>query len=265
MEMQDISTEGERKEEDEGASEPVLEVKTEVLEEEKPHHYAKLCSPSENIYAEAFPGRTRVNTEEGKKTEGNLRLYRIACVFLTIICLVLLLVVILLSVKPQTGSTLCPEREETIAATRQSATTCSYSRCQALFPNVQLQYMGCRQCADDWLTFGRSCFYLSTFRLSWDESQRNCSSRGGALAIISSPETQTFLTMKGQLNYWIGLRQKGSTWSWVNNTVLRESYWATDVASEGNCGLLGSERPAEKNWLKAPCQASSYFICQLGY
>uniref|UniRef100_A0A3Q3MFT7 Si:dkey-26c10.5 n=1 Tax=Labrus bergylta TaxID=56723 RepID=A0A3Q3MFT7_9LABR len=201
-----------------------------------------------------------------KKTEGNVRLYRIACVFLTIISLVLLLVVILLSMKPQTGSTLCPESEETAPDTKQrAATTCSYSHCQALFPNVQLQYLGCRQCADDWLTFGRSCFYLSTFRLSWDESQRNCSSRGGSLAVISSPETQTFLTMKGKLNYWIGLRQSGSTWSWVNNTVLTESYWATDATSGGNCGLLGSERPAEKNWLKAPCQASSYFICQLGY
>ncbi|XP_020502405.1 early activation antigen CD69 isoform X3 [Labrus bergylta] len=261
MEMQDINTERESKEEDKGAS-----VKTEVLEEEKPYHYARLCRPSENIYAETFHGRTPVNTEKGKKTEGNVRLYRIACVFLTIISLVLLLVVILLSMKPQTGSTLCPESEETAPDTKQrAATTCSYSHCQALFPNVQLQYLGCRQCADDWLTFGRSCFYLSTFRLSWDESQRNCSSRGGSLAVISSPETQTFLTMKGKLNYWIGLRQSGSTWSWVNNTVLTESYWATDATSGGNCGLLGSERPAEKNWLKAPCQASSYFICQLGY
>ncbi|KAM6994239.1 C-type lectin domain family 9 member A [Tautogolabrus adspersus] len=163
-----------------------------------------------------------LQAEKGKKTEGNTRLYRIACVFLTIICLVLLLVVIILSMKLQTGSTLCPDGEETTAVTRQSATTCSYSRCQALFPNVQLQYLGCRQCADGWLTFGRSCFYLSTFRLSWDQSQSNCTSRGGSLAVISNPEIQSFLTMKGKLNYWIGLRQRGPTWSWVNNTVLRE-------------------------------------------
>lgn len=48
----------------------------------------------------------------------------------------------------------------------------------------------CQQCADGWLTFGRSCFYLSTFRLSWDESQRNCSARGGSLAVISSQRVQ---------------------------------------------------------------------------
>lgn len=40
-----------------------------------------------------------VPSPSGKKTETNTRLYRAACLFLTIICLVLLLVVIILSVK----------------------------------------------------------------------------------------------------------------------------------------------------------------------
>ncbi|KAI3360517.1 hypothetical protein L3Q82_002404 [Scortum barcoo] len=160
--------------------------------------------------------------EKGNQTEGNARLYRAGCIFLTIICLVLLLVVVILSVK----------------------------------------HLGCRQCADGWLTLGRSCFYLSKFRLNWAESQRNCSARGGSLAVVSSPTIQNFLTEKGKMSYWIGLKHNGAAWTWVNNTVLRESYWAEVPPPEG-CGLLSSRSPPEANWVTAACNAYSFFICQL--
>uniref|UniRef100_A0A8C9ZDM2 Si:dkey-26c10.5 n=1 Tax=Sander lucioperca TaxID=283035 RepID=A0A8C9ZDM2_SANLU len=262
MEMQDIIKEEERNKEDEGASEPMLEVKTE--EEAEPDHYSKLQIPSEDIYSEALVGGAPFKTKAGKQTEGNTRLYRAACLFLTIICLVLLLVVIILSVKLQTGSTVCPEREETTGADRQSppfAPTCSYEECQALLPNIQPQHRSCQQCADGWLTLGRSCFFLSTFRLSWDESQSICISKGGALAVVTSQRVQSFLTKQGKMQYWIGLRRKEATWTWVNNTVLRESYWA-DNTLEGDCGILSSESPHQKNWIKASCKDYTYFICQ---
>lgn len=232
--------------------------------------YIKFCS----LYGEDKKDNANLSSEselsvelqgeKDKQTKGNLRLYRIACALLTIVCLVLLLVVIILSIKSQTGSTVCTDRGETTVSSKKNFPSCTFDHCQALFPNIQLKYLGCRQCADGWLTFGRSCFFLSTLRLSWDDSQRSCRSRGGSLAVISSPEIQNFLTMKGNLLYWVGLRQKGRTWSWVNNTALEKSYWA-DETSEGDCGLLSSEDPSEKNWKKAPCQASSFYICQLVY
>ncbi|XP_070767875.1 early activation antigen CD69 isoform X2 [Enoplosus armatus] len=202
---------------------------------------------------------------KGKQTGGNTRLYRAVCLFLTIICLILLLVIIILSVKLQTGSTVCPESEKTTAADMRespsSDQTCSYDQCQAHFNNVQPQY-GCRNCPDEWLTFGQSCFFLSTFRLSWDESQRNCSARGGSLAVVTSQRVQRFLTKEGKVKYWIGLRHKGETWTWVNNSVLQESYWA-GAMTEGDCGILSSENLPEKNWITASCRAYTYFICQL--
>lgn len=260
MEMHEFTAEGERNEGDKGPVKSTEE--TEPEEEAKPYHYARLQGATENIYAEAIGGHR--NTGEDPKKKGKTRLYRFACLILTLICLVLLLVVIILSVKLQTGSTACPEGEGNLALSKQAAPTptCSFDQCQALFPNVQLKYLGCRQCADGWLTFGRSCFYLSTFRRSWGESQRDCSSRGGALAVISNPEIQSFLTMKGNMKYWIGLRLYGPTWRWVNNTVLGQSYWA-DAMSDGDCGILNSEGPPEGNWMKASCQASAFFICQL--
>ncbi|GAA6220542.1 early activation antigen CD69-like isoform X3 [Lates japonicus] len=209
--------------------------------------------------------------EKAKQTEGNARLYRAGCVLLTIMCLVLLLIVIVLSLKLQTGSTTdCPENEVPIAPERANpklASTCDYEQCKALFPSIpsiEAKHLGCRQCADGWLTFGRSCFFLSTYRLGWEQSQRNCTARGGSLAIITSQKVQNFLSKEGNLKYWIGLRRKGDTWTWVNNTAIRDSYWADNAAS-GDCGILNSENRADKNWITAPCDAHTYFVCQLQF
>ncbi|KAM8870789.1 C-type lectin lectoxin-Lio3 isoform 2-T2 [Spinachia spinachia] len=196
---------------------------------------------------------------EGKKTETNTQLYRAACLFLTIVCLVLLLVVIILSVKLQTvtGETTAADRQGAPAAPR-----CSHDECLALSPIPPPQRCACQQCAKGWLPFGLSCFYLSTYRLSWDESQRDCTARGGALAVVTNRRVQNFLAEKGKMIYWIGLRQKGATWTWVDNTVLIESYW-DEGPSDGDCGILSNVKPPEKNWIKDSCDAVAFFICQL--
>nr|XP_040021771.1 C-type lectin domain family 2 member F isoform X2 [Gasterosteus aculeatus aculeatus] len=219
--------------------------------EEKKDEGRENASPESKLSVELERGK-------GKKTVTNTRLYRAACLFLTIICLVLLLVVIILSVKLQTTT------GETAAVGRQGAPLaprCSHDECLDLFPITQHQRCACQQCAKGWLPFGRSCFFLSTYRLSWDESQRNCTANGGALAVVSNRRVQNFLTEKGKMMYWIGLRQKGAEWTWVDKTVLSQSYWK-EGPSDGDCGILSNDKP-EKNWIKDSCDSVSYFICQL--
>ncbi|KAM7421011.1 hypothetical protein PAMA_015282 [Pampus argenteus] len=206
---------------------------------------------------------TNMLSSTGNQTQGNVRLYAV-CLFLSIICLVLLLVVIILGVKLQTG---CGKIEETAAPNMPTAPfvrTCSFEQCQFSLSKAQFQNLGCQQCPNGWLPVDQSCFYLSRFRLSWDMSQKNCTARGGSLAVITSQRLQNFLTEKGNLKYWIGLRNQGATWTWVNNTVLKESYWA-DVESAGDCGILNSKIPPEKNWMQSPCNSYTYFICQLQF
>nr|XP_020466598.1 killer cell lectin-like receptor subfamily G member 1 isoform X2 [Monopterus albus] len=254
MEMQEISIETEKDKGQEEATEPKLEVKTEALEEVKSSEYEKLQSASEDIYSEAYFGDAPLKTKAGKQSEGNVRLYRTGCFLLITICLVLLLVVMILGVKLQTGSTVCAETER----------GCSYEQCKDRFPSIQLrpEDLGCQRCSDGWLTYGRSCFYLSTYRLTWDESVNNCTSRGGSLAVITSQEVQVFLTEKETQYYWIGLRKRESTWAWVNGTVLQKSYWQEKPQSQ-DCGILSGKNPPEKNWITASCQSNTYFICQV--
>ncbi|XP_022056841.1 C-type lectin domain family 6 member A isoform X2 [Acanthochromis polyacanthus] len=202
--------------------------------------------------------------EGGKPPQGNVRLYRAGCLLLSLLCFVLLLAVIILSMKLQTESTVCLDPAQTLDAGGSNPPACNLDQCMDDFPDVWPRYLGCQQCSNGWLTLGRSCFFLSTFRLTWAESQKNCSSSGGHLAVISNRTVQTFLTKKGNLKYWIGLKNTESTWSWVDNKALQQSYWS-DVPLDGDCGLLSGSDPAEKNWIRAPCRASSYFICQLQF
>ncbi|XP_029959051.1 natural killer cells antigen CD94 isoform X2 [Salarias fasciatus] len=260
MEMQDIS---EGKEKNEGAAEPMLQVQTE--EEAENAQYELLKSPSEDLYEEAH-GRTSFKPKAEKPGEGNSRLYRSACLVLGLLCLALLLLVIVLFVKLHTGSTVCPEQGQTAPADKKRTPfgpVCSYDQCQAYFNRGELQQCEC-YCAPGWKGYGRSCFFFSTFRLSWDESLQNCTSRGGSLAIVNSPEVQNFLARAGSLTYWIGLRELNSGWTWVNRTVLRESHWA-EAPLTGDCVALMGRNPPDKNWIKASCQASTYFICQQNF
>ncbi|CAB1448926.1 unnamed protein product [Pleuronectes platessa] len=140
---------------------------------------------------------------EGKKTEGNPRLYRAGCLLLTLICLVLLMAVIVLSVK-------------------------------------QLDE---QQCGEGWLLFENTCFYLSTVRLNWSMSKNNCTAGKGDLAVISSQSVQTFLTRKANDFFWIGLKHDANRWRWVDNSALGDSYWEGSTPRQGCGLLKGLGSP----------------------
>ncbi|XP_060936758.1 early activation antigen CD69-like [Limanda limanda] len=244
MELEEVPLEKKRNGDGEGASKLVVEVKAE--EEGQPDHYAALQTPAEDIYAEASFGGSPAKA--GKKTEGNARLYRIGWLFLTMICLVLLLAVIVLSVKLQTGSPDCQGTGED-----------GKGKCRNDFPKIQAQKVDCNPCGDGWLLFEKTCFYLSTVRLNWSMSKNNCTAGGGSLAVITSQSVQTFLTGETNGYFWIGLRRTGSQWKWVDNTALGDSYWE-GKPSRGDCGLLKGS--PQKNWISSSCTSVAYFICE---
>uniref|UniRef100_A0A8C7X5T1 Si:dkey-26c10.5 n=1 Tax=Oryzias sinensis TaxID=183150 RepID=A0A8C7X5T1_9TELE len=122
----------------------------------------------------------------------------------------------------------------------------------------------CEKCPRGWIAYRNYCYFLSTLRLTWDQSQTNCTKVGGSLAVIESQEVQNFLSKNGKLNYWIGLKQDQSEWKWNDNKMLGKSYWKSKPGN-GDCALLYSRDPAEKNWAKTSCQAASYYICQIEY
>ncbi|KAM9806473.1 C-type lectin domain family 4 member A-like isoform 1-T1 [Syngnathus typhle] len=217
-------------------------------EEIEPNDYTGLKKPSEDIYAAI--------SEPTDQAQGAVRPYRLACLILTVLCCLLLVVVIVFLVKTKTDA--CPEDLGTWRPP-----TCRADMCRTFKSRNQDQCYCCNQCPFGWFRLDQTCYFASTFRLNWEESQKNCSGEGGSLAVVSSQKLQTFLTERAEnLKYWIGLRRNGNRWTWVDNSTLGKSYWV-DSQTSGDCALLSSSDPAEKNWMKITCNSHSYYICQI--
>nr|XP_046255728.1 asialoglycoprotein receptor 2-like [Scatophagus argus] len=102
-----------------------------------------------------------------------------------------------------------------------------------------------QSCAQGWVTYGCSCYYISSQRRSWDYSRQDCVHRGAHLVIINSRYEQFFLaglTMAA----WVGMtdREMEGTWIWVDGTPVNKHslQWALgqpDGAFGGeDCGDL---------------------------
>nr|XP_057909841.1 early activation antigen CD69 [Doryrhamphus excisus] len=254
MEMQKVAAKEEKCEEGQESYESMLEAKSK--EESHRTHYSELEKPSEDVYAEACFGAKTKTQGEDKRSQAAMKRYRIGCLILTLVCLVLLLFVIVLVVKlVQAGSTACPENPVPGLYNMNQSKTIRTQNPHGCYC--------CHKCPTGWVRLDQSCFYLSTFRLSWEQSQKNCSAEGSSLAVVSSHKIQNFLTQKGKdIKYWIGLRLIGTTWTWVNNTVVGQSYWR-DNSTHGDCGILSSGDQTKNNWMKYSCRAYTYYICQL--
>ncbi|KAF6735213.1 C-type lectin domain family 4 member E [Oryzias melastigma] len=246
MEMQEVPEAPEAEDKAKGAGEAKKEEKAEALEEADRGHYSSLLVPTEEVYAEAIH-----TSKPRQELSGNTRLYRVICVCLSVICLILLMTVVVLGLKLQARSAACSS----------SYKVCNEMLCMEYIKNTRA---ACEQCPRGWTPLDKHCYYLSTLRLTWDESLKNCTKSGGTLAVITNQKVQNYLTDRGYLDYWIGLKQQPSGWEWVDKNMLGKSYW-TSRPGDGDCALLKSRDPANKNWIKSPCRGASYYICQIEY
>ncbi|XP_041665869.1 C-type lectin domain family 4 member F-like [Cheilinus undulatus] len=130
-------------------------------------------------------------------------------------------------------------------------------------------------CPPDWQIFNDSCYFISRNSRSWPESQSFCESKGAHLAIIHTPEEQTFLwdlLPRGHWNaYWFGITD-GHTedvWKWVDGTPLVGGFWEEGEPNNHineDCGYIVKtyvlERVAIRSWYDAPCSMYWPFICE---
>lgn len=248
MEMEAITKEPERYvAEGEGTS-ATQEAKSEG--EAETELYTKLKGPTEDLYSEAKfltdPSKTKIGGFLGLQ---DARLWRGVSVSLGATCAVLILIIVLLVIKLQSGP-VCQGAPAKFVSSKSLTVNVSHKCCQA------------DRCTNGWLRHGDSCFFLSTLRKTWDEAQKNCSDEGGNLAVIASHSVQNFLIQNGNLPYWIGLRYDQSSWTWVDRRPLTQSYWS-DTPYKGNCVLLKGNASRDKSWMRSSCTRPTYYICEL--
>ncbi|XP_028453873.1 CD209 antigen-like protein D [Perca flavescens] len=102
--------------------------------------------------------------------------------------------------------------------------------------NSQLQVkVSEKWCSDGWTTFGRSCYFKSKEKNTWDGSRADCrEERGADLVVINNEEEQKFVSeLNKDGESWIGLRNIGtysySEWKWVDGSPLRKTFWASGL------------------------------------
>ncbi|XP_039598345.1 CD209 antigen-like protein B, partial [Polypterus senegalus] len=83
----------------------------------------------------------------------------------------------------------------------------------------------CHVCPNDWVLFNSKCYFFSTDKLTWQQSQKQCKKIRGNLVIVENELEQTFLNNRINTNecedkvYWIGLNDQKTEgeFVWVGN------------------------------------------------
>ncbi|XP_069610186.1 C-type lectin domain family 2 member E-like isoform X1 [Ranitomeya imitator] len=106
-------------------------------------------------------------------------------------------------------------------------------------------------CDDDWIWYRGKCYYFSTARDTWGNSEKFCHSHNSSLAIIESKEELDFLFRHKDLDHhWIGMRRTddNTAWTWTDGTSYNESLFKIKRTSQENIehvflnsGNVGSE------------------------
>ncbi|XP_065487104.1 early activation antigen CD69-like isoform X2 [Caloenas nicobarica] len=79
-------------------------------------------------------------------------------------------------------------------------------------------------CPDDWVGYRNVCYYLSSEEGSWEWGQERCSSLGASLAVIKREWEMEFLSrLKGNIDYWVGLRRQDGRLEWVDGSSFNDT------------------------------------------
>ncbi|NXK02603.1 CLC4E protein, partial [Herpetotheres cachinnans] len=127
-------------------------------------------------------------------------------------------------------------------------------------------------CPKGWKRFQESCYYLSTDRTSWAESEQNCTGMGSHLVVINSEAEQGFLSNELKQpsraeNYYIGLSaQEVGQWHWVDQTPFNvtAAFWRKGEPSnvdDQKCVVMHRISALPNNWNDVKCE-SHHRICE---
>lgn len=111
-------------------------------------------------------------------------------------------------------------------------------------------------CPKYWLNYEGTCFHFSDVEDTWNSSQKNCSSYGGSLVLVATPEELAFVKRyKSRTDYWIGLQREavGEPWKWPNGSVFNNLF---EIRADGHCAYLNDEE-ASSTW----CDTRRNWIC----
>ena len=122
----------------------------------------------------------------------------------------------------------------------------------------------------DFIMVGSNCFKAYSEELNYARANSRCNAVGAALATITGPGDDQFLSdlMQDNMGYWIGLNdidvegtfvwQDGSI-VWKDESSLSYTNWQSDQPDGGDCVLKGKTLL----WRDQPCNLNRTFVCSM--
>ncbi|XP_015268100.1 PREDICTED: C-type lectin domain family 2 member D-like [Gekko japonicus] len=111
-------------------------------------------------------------------------------------------------------------------------------------------------CPQRWVRNEGRCYFFSDTEQTWNASRIDCSSHGGSLVAMDTPQEWDFVSQsKRPRYYWIGLRRTGAgeLWKWANGSLFNNRF---PVGGEGLCAYLNIDE-VSSTW----CDKHRYWIC----
>uniref|UniRef100_A0A3P9IJU5 C-type lectin domain-containing protein n=1 Tax=Oryzias latipes TaxID=8090 RepID=A0A3P9IJU5_ORYLA len=122
---------------------------------------------------------------------------------------------------------------------------------------------------EGWQYFRGSFYYVSTTPANWQNSRDYCTSKGADLVVINDADENQFILKQGlNRKAWIGLYRSGSTWTWVDGSILSPSvsYWGpgepNNFGNREDRAAIGFNNNVN-TWNDCPWYIGYYWICEI--
>nr|XP_041573038.1 C-type lectin domain family 2 member B-like isoform X1 [Taeniopygia guttata]XP_041573039.1 C-type lectin domain family 2 member B-like isoform X1 [Taeniopygia guttata] len=94
-------------------------------------------------------------------------------------------------------------------------------------------------CPHDWVGSNGVCYYLSRDYRSWEQAQERCSELGASLAILKDEAMDLLFRLRGNVDYWIGLRRRGERLHWGDGSSYSSR---VPVLGNSQCVYLADDK-----------------------
>ncbi|KAM7047960.1 uncharacterized protein M8220_005657 isoform 2-T2 [Acridotheres tristis] len=108
-------------------------------------------------------------------------------------------------------------------------------------------------CPSGWVGYNGVCYYFSKDSRSWEQSQERCSELGASLAVLKDEEMDLFFRLRGNGDYWLGLRRRGEQLQWEDGSSFSSS---VPVLGHSECVYL-----ADDKFRSVMCSIPQPYLC----
>ncbi|XP_063262270.1 C-type lectin domain family 2 member D-like isoform X2 [Prinia subflava] len=114
-------------------------------------------------------------------------------------------------------------------------------------------------CPSGWVGYNGVCYYFSRDSSTWEQGQERCSELGASLAIVKDADLGLLFRLRGNVDYWLGLRRRGQRLHWGDGSnfsswvpVLGNSECVYLADNKFRCEDCSNERPYLCSKAQAP-------------